>query len=114
MAIARFLDRMRLALRASGLWLRSATLQNLIPSSPWIALPRPPPWRNPRKGRDQILQRRGALVQKPEGPITYDLKILLSPSGNYASARRWEGRRRVFDGLSALEGEGEVFDVYEY
>ena len=28
---------------------------NLIPSFPWIAPPRPPPWRNPRKGRDQIL-----------------------------------------------------------
>ena len=24
---------------------------------PWIAPPRPPPWRNQRKGRDQILQR---------------------------------------------------------
>ena len=46
---------MCLALRASGLWLRYATLQNLIPSFPWIAPPRPPPWRNPRKGRDQIL-----------------------------------------------------------
>ena len=55
MAIARFLDRMCLALRASGLWLRCATLQNLIPSFPWIAPPRPPPRRNPRKGRDQIL-----------------------------------------------------------
>ena len=32
-----------------------ATLQNLIPSFPWIAPPRPPPWSNPRKGRDQIL-----------------------------------------------------------
>ena len=55
MAIARFLDGMCLALRASGLWLRYATLQNLIPSFPWIA----PGWRawgrNPRKGRDQIL-----------------------------------------------------------
>ena len=30
MAIARFLDRMCLALRASGLWLRYAALQNLI------------------------------------------------------------------------------------
>ena len=39
-----------------GLWLRYAALQNLIPSFPWIAPPRPPPWRNPRKGRDQILQ----------------------------------------------------------
>ncbi len=46
---------MCLALRATGLWLRYATLQNLIPSFPWIAPPRPPPWRNPRKGRDQIL-----------------------------------------------------------
>ena len=55
MAIAGFLDHMCLALRASGLWLRYATLQNLIPSFPWIAPPRPPPWRNPRKGRDQIL-----------------------------------------------------------
>ena len=41
MAIARFSDRMCLALRASGLWLRYATLQNLIPSFPWIV----PGWR---------------------------------------------------------------------
>ena len=41
MAIARFLDRMRLTLQASGLWLCYATLQNFIPSFPWIApLPR--------------------------------------------------------------------------
>ena len=39
--IARFLDRMCLALRAAGLWLRYATLQNLIPSFPWIAPPTP-------------------------------------------------------------------------
>ena len=64
MAIARFLDHMCLALWASGLWLRYATLQNLIPSFPWIAPPRPPPWRNPRKGRDQIL-RSGNLAQGP-------------------------------------------------
>ena len=42
-----------------------ARWQNLIPSFPWIApgwrawgwiaSPRPPPWHNPRKGRDQIL-----------------------------------------------------------
>ena len=37
MAIVRFLDRVCLALRASGIWLRYATLQNLIPSFPWIA-----------------------------------------------------------------------------
>ena len=37
MAIARFLDCMGLALRASGLWLCYANLQSLIPSFPWIA-----------------------------------------------------------------------------
>ena len=37
MAIAGFLDRLCLALRASGLWLRYAGLQNLIPFFPWIA-----------------------------------------------------------------------------
>ena len=37
------------------LWLRYATLQNWIPSFPWIAPPCPPLWRNPRKGRDRIL-----------------------------------------------------------
>ena len=42
MVIAKFLDSMCLALRASGLWLRYAALQNLIPSFPW-------------QGRDQIL-----------------------------------------------------------
>ena len=55
MAIAEFFDRSCLALRASGLWLRYATLQNLIPSFLWIAPPHPPPWRNPRKGIDPIL-----------------------------------------------------------
>ena len=34
MAITRFLDHMRLAIRASGLWIRYATLQNLIPCAP--------------------------------------------------------------------------------
>ena len=43
LAISRFLVRMCLALRASGLWLRYATLQNLILSFPWIAPPRPLP-----------------------------------------------------------------------
>ena len=41
MAVARFLDHMCLALRASGLWPRYAALQNLIPSFPWIAPPTP-------------------------------------------------------------------------
>ena len=37
MAISRFLDLVCLAFQASGLWLRYAALQNLIPSFPWIA-----------------------------------------------------------------------------
>ena len=37
--IAGFLDRMCLALRASGLWLRYTRLQSLIPSFPRIAPP---------------------------------------------------------------------------
>ena len=41
MDIAGFLDRICLALWASGLWLCNATLQNLIASFPWIA----PGWR---------------------------------------------------------------------
>ena len=49
MAIARFLDRMCLALQASELWLRYATLQNLIPSFSWIV----PGWR--AWGHNQIL-----------------------------------------------------------
>ena len=55
MAIARFLDHMCLALRASGLWLRYATLQNLIPSFPWIA----PGWRasgNPERDSRHSVQ----------------------------------------------------------
>ena len=56
MAIATFLDCRCLALWDSRLWVCYATLQNLIPSFPWIVPPpRSPPWRNPRKGRDQIL-----------------------------------------------------------
>ena len=50
MAIAGLLDHMCLALRASGLWLRYATLQNWIPSFPWIA---PGGWRV--WGRNELL-----------------------------------------------------------
>ena len=62
MALAKFLVVGVWPLGLEGLWLRYATLQNLIPSFPWIAPTRPPPWRNPRKGRDQILPS-GNLVQ---------------------------------------------------
>ena len=63
-----------------------ARWRNLIPSFPWIA----PGWRawgrNPRKGRDQILQRSIAEPYsfKPEEPNTYYLKFWLQPSGNHA------------------------------
>ena len=40
-------------------------LQNWIPSFPWIAPPRPPPWHNPRKGRDQILPSGNTAVRAP-------------------------------------------------
>ena len=39
MAIAGFLESYVFGLRASGLWLRYAMLENLIPSFPWIAPP---------------------------------------------------------------------------
>ena len=35
-----------------------------------------------RKGSNFAAQRSGAIVKKPEGPNAYNLKILLSPSGN--------------------------------
>ena len=49
MATAELSDCMCLALWASELWLRYATLQNLISSFPWIAPPCPPTRCNPRK-----------------------------------------------------------------
>ena len=55
MAIARFLDRMCLALRASGLWLRYAMLQNRISSFPFLGLRQGGGCGSARKGRDQIL-----------------------------------------------------------
>ena len=71
---------MCLALRASGLWLRYAALQNLIPSVPWIAPPHPPPWHNPRKGRDQIFPS-GNLAHRGSIAITIPVPpILFNPS----------------------------------
>ena len=37
-----------------------------------------------RKGSNFAVQCSGAIVQKPEGPNTNNLKIWLSPSGNLA------------------------------
>ena len=52
----------------------------------WIA----PPPSNPaqskeRKGSNFAVQRSRAIVQKPEGPNTCDLKFWLSPSGSLAA-----------------------------
>ena len=52
MAIAKLLDCMCWALWALGLWLRYATLQNLIPSFPWIASPALQP--NAIQGKEEI------------------------------------------------------------
>ena len=105
MAIARFLDRMCLAFRASGLWLRYATLQNLIPFFPWIAPPRPPPWRNPRKGRDQILPSGNPALHSipiweyftftgPPIPIPSCLGDLASPAAHVTVTRCIFGGRK--------------------
>ena len=39
-----------------------------------------------RKGSNLAAQRSGAIVQKPEGPYRYELKIRLQPSGNHDHA----------------------------
>ena len=69
--VAKSLYCMLMALRASGLWLRYAAQQNLIPSFPWIA----PGWRtwegNPRKGRDQILPSGNPRYTSLDGATEY-------------------------------------------
>ena len=61
-----------------------ARWQNLIPSFPLDCARVDSGGRNPRKGRDQILQRSGAIVEKPKGPITYNLTCWCAgcPTGN--------------------------------
>ena len=78
MAIARFLDRMCLALRASGLGLRYTTLQNLIPSFPWIAPQYPPPCT-----LAQSKERKGSAILQPclEVELHDQLRVVaLSPT----------------------------------
>ena len=69
-----------------------------------------------RKGSNFATQLCGAIVQKPEGPNTYNLKIWLSPSGNHGEATRRAGvrllqlvilgeERRTEDGPVGLEVE---------
>ena len=80
-----------------------ARWQNLISSFPWIALG----WRaqsKERKGSNFAAQHGGAIVQKPEGPNTYDPKIWLQPSGNHGVEG---GRPSLFplQFLSKVRGE---------
>ena len=65
---------------------------------------------DPRKGRDQILQRSVVEPQsfKPEGPNAYNLKIWLQPSGNHAwssTSPRWR-RCRIRESLCILRRGG--------
>ena len=84
MAIARFLDRMPWPFGLEGLWLRYATLQNLIPSLPWIV---PPHAIHP------------GTIQGKEGIKLYHLATL-------AAGRRGvcEIARRAADGVSDSGG----------
>ena len=62
MAIARFLE--SYVFGPSGFW-TMAFLRYAAKFDPFLSLdcaPHPPPWSNPRKRRDQILQRSGAIV----------------------------------------------------
>ena len=79
MAIAGFLDRMCLALRASGLWLRYATLQNLIPSFPWIA----PHALHP------------GAIQGKEGIKFCHLATLFQPPGRIRSSGKFESAQHA-------------------
>ena len=72
MAIARFLDRMFLALQASGLWLQYAALQNLIPSFPRIA----PGWRAWGRNPSGNLSVSGVLVTLLGGVASFFRKLV--------------------------------------
>ena len=95
-AMARFLDRICLAPWASGLWLRYATLQNLIPSFPWIA----PGWRA-RGANFAIWQpcgdatggrrdERNASRQRSDAAFAY---ANCSPNDGGAEGRTWKQHR---------------------
>ena len=99
MATARLKGHMCLALRASGLWLRYAALQNLIPSFPWIAPPRSPSWCNPRKGRDHIL---------PSGNLPPPFPSFL-PRNNGTDVTLGDGRTRKGEKRYKLCQPSEVF-----
>ena len=105
MAIARFLDGMFLALRASGLWLRYATLQNLIPSFPWIA----PGWRAwGRKGSEgsnfAIWQPWIQARRKSATAAAAETKATAAASRTAAAAARGHRRGSPSAGAAAVPG----------
>ena len=64
-----------------------------------------------RKGSNFAAQHSGAIVQKSEGPNTYNLNIWLSPSGNYGAAD-WRGQNeqfRNFQSKTTRPQKGETF-----
>ena len=76
---------MCLALRASGLWLRYATLQNLIPSFPWIAPPHPPPLA-------QSKERKGSNFAIWQPCVQPRLRVRARGQGEHALSLRQRGR----------------------
>ena len=110
MATARFLDCMYLALRASGLWLRYATLQNLIPSFAWIAPPMPPTLaQSKERRRDQILPsgNLGPSLSLPVG-IMCLLRLNLSRSST-RRRKRWERKRTCSNFPAFRQFPSEIF-----
>ena len=99
---------MCLALRASGLWLRYARLQNLIPSFP-------PPWRNPRKGRDQILPSGNlAEIQEEEEEDDSDFDFIPLPDPDLDCDECFDDGEIPDDEVRELEIEGAAaLDVDE-
>jgi len=76
-----------------------ARWQNLIPSFPWIAAGWRAWGRNPRKGRDHILQWSVAKPESrnPKGQTHTILKIWISPSGNLKkSYKKKETKKDTF------------------
>ena len=64
-----------------------------------------------RKGSNFAAQCSGAIVQKPEGPETYDLKIRLSPSGNLGCCFcRYLVQQCLISGCCCKEVQNDVED----
>ena len=61
-----------------------------------------------RKGSNFAAQRSGAIVQKPKGPNTYDLKIwLFFPSGNHGIDQEGVGSVTNYENKKGEREEGK-------